>query len=166
LLTGSLAAMSDVIRFRIECARPPGLILMGRPAATRAARGGGAGQHDRPRAVARPPRVIGTAVAPHGFLERYCFSRSTSVVRQRFFGMFWPLFLAGSERLRDNRRMTDAAHNQHSETRRPIATLQAFRAFRPIAGSSSPVQMLERFESGSMTACPVPRSSLAFWMAR
>jgi len=27
--------------------------------------------------------------------------------------------LAGSERLRDNRRMTDAAHNQHSETRRP-----------------------------------------------
>jgi hypothetical protein len=41
------------------------------------------------------------------------------VVRQRFFGMFWPLFLAGSERLRHNRRMTDAAHNQHSETRRP-----------------------------------------------
>jgi hypothetical protein len=33
--------------------------------------------------------------------------------------MFWPLFLAGSERLRNNRRMTDAAHNQHSETRRP-----------------------------------------------
>jgi hypothetical protein len=32
--------------------------------------------------------------------------------------MFWPLFLAGSERLRDNRRMPDAAHNQHSETRR------------------------------------------------
>jgi hypothetical protein len=29
---------------------------------------------------------------------------------------FWPLFLAGSE---PNRRMTDAAHNQHSETRRP-----------------------------------------------
>ena len=29
---------------------------------------------------------------------------------------------------------------------RAIATLQAFRAFRPIAGSSSPVQMLERFE--------------------
>jgi hypothetical protein len=28
---------------------------------------------------------------------------------------FWP----GSERLRDNRRMTDAAHNQHSKTRRP-----------------------------------------------
>jgi len=27
--------------------------------------------------------------------------------------------LAGSERLRDNRRMTDAAHNQHSETGRP-----------------------------------------------
>jgi hypothetical protein len=45
--------------------------------------------------------------------------RSATVVRQRFFGMFWPLFLAGSERLRDNRRMTDAAHNQHSETRRP-----------------------------------------------
>src|SRR5215831_14523642 len=44
---------------------------------------------------------------------------SAVVVRQRFFGMFWPLFLAGSERLRDNRRMTDAAHNQHSETRRP-----------------------------------------------
>ena len=41
------------------------------------------------------------------------------VVRQRFFGMFWPLFLAGSERLGDNRRMTDAAHHQHSETRRP-----------------------------------------------
>jgi hypothetical protein len=39
-------------------------------------------------------------------------------IRQRFFGIFWPLFLAGSERLRDNRRMTDAAHNQHSETRR------------------------------------------------
>jgi len=45
--------------------------------------------------------------------------RSAIVVRQRFFGMFWPLFLAGSGRLRDNRRMTDAAHNQHSETRRP-----------------------------------------------
>jgi hypothetical protein len=29
------------------------------------------------------------------------------------------LFLAGSERLRDNRRMMDAAHDQHSETRRP-----------------------------------------------
>jgi hypothetical protein len=27
--------------------------------------------------------------------------------------------LAGSERLRDNRRMTDAAHNEHSETRCP-----------------------------------------------
>jgi hypothetical protein len=27
--------------------------------------------------------------------------------------------LAGSERFRDNRRMTDAAHDQHSETRRP-----------------------------------------------
>ena len=37
--------------------------------------------------------------------------------------------------------------------------------FRPIAGSSSPVQMLGRFESGSMTACPIPRSGLAFWMA-
>jgi hypothetical protein len=46
---------------------------------------------------------------------------------------------------------------------RAIATLQAFRAFRQIAGSSSPVQMLERFESGSMTACPIPRSGLAFW---
>jgi hypothetical protein len=34
--------------------------------------------------------------------------RSAIVVRQRFFGIFWPLFLAGSERLRDNRRMTDA----------------------------------------------------------
>ena len=33
--------------------------------------------------------------------------------------IFWPLFLADSERLRDNRRMTEAAHNQHSETRRP-----------------------------------------------
>jgi len=32
--------MSDVIRFPIERARPPGPILMGRPAATRAARGG------------------------------------------------------------------------------------------------------------------------------
>jgi hypothetical protein len=62
--------------------------------------------------------------------------------------------------------MTDPAHNQHSETRCPIATLQAFRAFRPIVGSSSPIQMLERFESGSMTACPIPRSGLAFWMAR
>src|SRR6516164_3303845 len=41
--------------------------------------------------------------------------RSAIVVRQRFFGIFWPLFLAGSERLRDNRRMTDAAHNPHSE---------------------------------------------------
>jgi hypothetical protein len=30
--------------------------------------------------------------------------------------IFWPLLLAGSE---PNRRMTDAAHNQHSETRRP-----------------------------------------------
>ena len=40
---------------------------------------------------------------------------SAIVVRQRFFGIFWPLFLAGSE---PNRRMTDAAHNQHSETRR------------------------------------------------
>jgi hypothetical protein len=34
--------------------------------------------------------------------------------------MFWPLFfLAGSERLRNNSRVTDAAHNQHSETCRP-----------------------------------------------
>jgi hypothetical protein len=38
------------------------------------------------------------------------------------FGIFWPLCFG---RLRavigewDNRRMTDAAHNQHSETRRP-----------------------------------------------
>jgi len=61
--------------------------------------------------------------------------------------------------------MTDAAHNQHSETRRPsaIATLQAFRAFRPIAGSSSPVQMLERFESAGCGARagrgPVARST-------
>ena len=60
------------------------------------------------------------------------------VVRQRFFGMFWPLFLAGSERLGNNRRMTDAAHNQHSETRRPsdrdrIATTwhSRFRPARP-----------------------------------
>ena len=50
--------------------------------------------------------------------------RSAIVVRQRFFAIFWPLFVAGSGRLRDNRRMTDAAHNQHSEnqhseTRRP-----------------------------------------------
>ena len=45
--------------------------------------------------------------------------RSAIVVRQRFFGIFWPLFLAGSERLRDNRLMTDAAHHQHSESRRP-----------------------------------------------
>ena len=45
--------------------------------------------------------------------------RSATVVRQRFFGMFWPLFLAGSDRLRNNRRMTDAAHNQHSKTRCP-----------------------------------------------
>ena len=52
--------------------------------------------------------------------------------------MFWPLFLAGSERLRDNRRMTDAAHNQHSETRRPIdrdrivtTRAQPFPARRP-----------------------------------
>jgi hypothetical protein len=49
--------------------------------------------------------------------------RSAIVVRQRFFGMFWPLLLAGSERLRNNRRMTDAAHNQRSETAaRAIAT--------------------------------------------
>ena len=41
------------------------------------------------------------------------------VVRQRFFGIFWPLFLAGYGRLRDHRRIRDAAHNQHSETRRP-----------------------------------------------
>ena len=45
--------------------------------------------------------------------------RSAIVVRQRFFGIFWPLFLAGSERLRANRLMTDAAHHQHSESRRP-----------------------------------------------
>ena len=52
-------------------------------------------------------------------LERH----SATVVRQRFFGIFWPLFLAGSERLRDNRRITDAAHNQHSEPAvRAIAT--------------------------------------------
>ena len=44
-------------------------------------------------------------------------------IRQRFFGIFWPLFLAGSERLRDNRRMTDAAHNQHRKpAARAIAT--------------------------------------------
>ena len=34
-------------------------------------------------------------------------------------GYFGRSFLAGSERLRDNRRMTDAANNRHSETRRP-----------------------------------------------
>ena len=39
---------------------------------------------------------------------RVSTTRSAIVVRQRFFGMFWPLFLAGSERLKDNRRMTDA----------------------------------------------------------
>ena len=33
----------------------------------------------------------------------------------QFFRIFWPLFLARLGRLRDNRRMTDAAHNQHSE---------------------------------------------------
>ena len=36
-----------------------------------------------------------------------------------FSGYFGRSFWPGSERLRDNRRMTDAAHNQHSETRRP-----------------------------------------------
>src|SRR5215469_2529650 len=56
-----------------------------------------------------------------------------------------------------------AQSDEHLDDQR-FATLQAFRALRPIAGSSSPVQMLERFESGSMTACPIPRSSLAFWM--
>jgi len=30
-----------------------------------------------------------------------------------------PVRLEREERLRDNRRMTDAAHNQHSESRRP-----------------------------------------------
>ena len=54
-----------------------------------------------------------------GSSARVSTIRSATVVRQRFFGILWPLFLAGSERLRDNRRMTDAAHNQHSETRRP-----------------------------------------------
>jgi len=54
-----------------------------------------------------------------GSSARVSTIRSAIVVRQRFFGILWPLFLAGSERLRDNRRMTDAAHNQHSETRRP-----------------------------------------------
>src|SRR5215471_5950291 len=40
--------------------------------------------------------------------------RSAIVVRQRFFGIFGPLFMADSERLRDNRRMTETtAHNQH-----------------------------------------------------
>ena len=58
-----------------------------------------------------------------------------------FSGYFWPLFLAGSEQLRDNRRITDAAHNQHSETRRPsdrdriVTTAQPFsaRASRSVA---------------------------------
>ena len=60
---------------------------------------------------------------------------SAIVVRQRFFGIFWPFFLAGSERLRDNRRMTDAAHNQHSATAaRAIATA------RGPSRSSPPVQ--------------------------
>jgi hypothetical protein len=50
-------------------------------------------------------------------------SGSAIVVRQRFFGIFWPRFLAGYERLRDDRRIRDAAHNQHSETTvRAIAT--------------------------------------------
>jgi hypothetical protein len=48
-----------------------------------------------------------------------CNPSRAIVVQQRFFGIFWLLFLAGSAWLRDNRRMTDAAHHQHSETSRP-----------------------------------------------
>jgi hypothetical protein len=44
---------------------------------------------------------------------------SSSTEATDFSGYFGRFFLAGPERLRDNRRMTDAAHNQHSETRRP-----------------------------------------------
>ena len=47
-------------------------------------------------------------------------------------------FLVGSGRLKDNRRMRDAAHNQHSETRRPSDRdrivnnrAQPFRRFQP-----------------------------------
>jgi hypothetical protein len=52
--------------------------------------------------------------------------------------MFWPLFLASSERLRNNRRMTDAAHNQHSETRRPSDRYRIVTTGR--SRSSPPVQ--------------------------
>jgi hypothetical protein len=45
---------------------------------------------------------------PKGSSARVSPIRSAIVARQRFFGIFWPLFLAGFERLRDNRRMTDA----------------------------------------------------------
>ena len=40
------------------------------------------------------------------FRSRFHPSTQLWFVRQRFFGIFWPLFLAGSGRLRDNRRMT------------------------------------------------------------
>ena len=77
--------------------------------------------------------------------------------------------------------MTDAAHNQHWETRRPSDRDDCGeqKARRALSLRRTPpsiraerrrfrfaVQMLERFESGSMTACPIPRSGLAFWMAR
>jgi hypothetical protein len=53
---------------------------------------------------------LGDHLAPESVItiDRNAHIRSAIVVRQRFFGIFWPLFLAGSERLRDNRRMTDA----------------------------------------------------------
>jgi hypothetical protein len=83
----------------------------------------------RARAVGKPDRVV--VLAAWSWLKQTTWSRikgsSASVSLNRLsYGCPATIFrdilaalLAGSERLRDNRRMMDAAHNQHSETRRP-----------------------------------------------
>ena len=53
------------------------------------------------------------------FRSRFPQSAQLRLSDNDFSGYFGRSLWPGSERLRDNRRMMDAAHNQHSETRRP-----------------------------------------------
>ena len=104
------ALVATVVPVRARCHRSPCTSR----ALTRTDRPGHSGSH-------LPWLTPQTDLVPDKGQFRLAFPpiRSATVVRQRFFGIFWPLFLAGSERLRDKHRMTDTAHNQHSETRRP-----------------------------------------------
>ena len=76
--------------------------------------------------------------------------------------MFWPLFLAGSERLRNNRRMTDAPHNQHGnppERSRPHRNnrAQPFPA-RPSRASRTRASDHRANEYRVVLCCWVPQS--------